>query len=747
MPITPQQFIVKWKKADLSERAAYQQHFLDLCELLQHPKPADVDPAGLWFTFEKGVEKTDGGQGWADVWLQGKFSWEYKGKHKDLKAAYQQLLKYRESLENPPLLIVCDLDRFEIHTNFTGTVKTVYPFDLDGLADPKNIAFLRNVFYNPDALKPGQTQKALTEEVAAKFAKLADGMRARGIAADHAAHFLMKLMFCMFAEDIDLLPHDLFARTVANAKGDSARLTRLLISLFDSMARGEPYGADDILHFNGGLFADSETIELKPAEIDILLEAAEYDWSQVEPTIFGTLFERTLDPSKRAQIGAHYTSREDIETLLEPVVMDVLRREWVEVREKADKLWEKAKGSKAGSKPKRDFEMCIDAFLFRLAHATILDPACGSGNFLYVGINLLLSLEKEVITYAEAHDKPVLIPAVRPSQLSGLEINPYARELAQVSIWIGFLQWMRFNGFVQTSDPVLDTMDNIRNTDAILDLSDPASPTVPDWPEAEFIVGNPPFLGDKLLRSNLDDEYVDSLFSLYRESIPNKSDLCCYWFERARRQIEIGKSRRAGLLATQGIRGGANREVVKRIRESGGIFFAESDRPWVLDGANVHVSMIGFDNGNETKRVLDGKSVSEINANLTASTDVTQAQVLARNLEVSFQGPVKVGSFELDDATAREFLASPNPTGLPSSDVVRPWVNGITITQREEPMWIVDFRELSEKEAARYDRPFEHVTKYVKPEREKTKRERRRRYLVDSWRGKQCFAECDGGPR
>src|SRR5437868_13703215 len=144
--MTPHQFIAKWKQADLSERSAYQQHFLDLCDLLGQPKPAEVDPRGIWYTFEKGVEKTDGGKGWADVWLQGKFGWEYKGKHKDLKAAYQQLLKYREALENPPLLVVCDLNRFAVHTNFTGTVKKVYAFDLDGLADPANIVLLRNVF-------------------------------------------------------------------------------------------------------------------------------------------------------------------------------------------------------------------------------------------------------------------------------------------------------------------------------------------------------------------------------------------------------------------------------------------------------------------------------------------------------------------------------------------------------------------------------------------------------------------------
>jgi hypothetical protein len=294
--MTPQQFVAKWKKADLSERSAYQQHFLDLCELLGQPKPAEVDPTGKWYTIEKGVDKTDGGKGFADVWLQDKFGWEYKGKHKNLAAAYQQLLKYRESLENPPLLVVCDLDRFEVHTNFTGTVKAVHAFDLDGLTDPANILLLRRVFTDPEALRPGKTRVAVTEEVAGRFARLADGLVRRGVNAHDAAHFLMKLMFCMFAEDIDLLPRGLFTKTVANAKNDPARLSRLLTNLFECTAKGEPFGADDVLRFNGGLFADSRVLDLTPADVDELLQAAHCDWSSVEPTIFGTLFERSLDP-------------------------------------------------------------------------------------------------------------------------------------------------------------------------------------------------------------------------------------------------------------------------------------------------------------------------------------------------------------------------------------------------------------------------------------------------------------------
>ena len=212
---------------------------------------------------------------------------------------------------------------------------------------------------------------------------------------------------------------------------------------------------------------------------------------------------------------------------------------------------------------------------------SVLDAACGSGNFLYVTINLLLDLEKEVIAYANTRGLS-MIPRVHPSQLHGLEINPYAQQLAQVVIWIGYLQWMHHNGFKMPDDPVLSPIDSIRQMDAILDLSDPEHPKEPEWPEAEFIVGNPPFLGGKLLRRNLGDEYMDALFKVWDERVPREADLCCYWFERARRQIETGKCQRAGLLATQGIRGGTNRKVLEQIKTTGDIFFAESDREWVL---------------------------------------------------------------------------------------------------------------------------------------------------------------------
>lgn len=218
--MTPQEFIAKWQRANLSERSACQQHFLDLCDLLGQPKPAAADPDGTFYTFERGVRKTDGTKGWADVWLRGHFGWEYKGKHKDLKVAYQQLLLYREDLENPPILVVCDLDRFELHTNFTSTAKRTYCFSLEELAEPEHFDTLRKVFSDPQALRPGLTTETITQHAAEEFAQLADGLRIRGIPPETAAHFLMKLIFCMFGEDIRLLPEKLFERLLQGCKNE-----------------------------------------------------------------------------------------------------------------------------------------------------------------------------------------------------------------------------------------------------------------------------------------------------------------------------------------------------------------------------------------------------------------------------------------------------------------------------------------------------------------------------------------------
>ncbi len=727
--MTPHEFIAKWKAADLKETASSKEHFIDLCRLLGQQTPVEADPKGDWYTFEKGVRKDTGGQGFADVWRRGFFGWEYKGKKKDLKTAYLQLCQYREALLNPPLLVVCDLNRFEIHTNFTGTVKEVHAFDLDGLAVTENVDKLRYCFTDPEKLKPGRTQEQVTKEIAGTFVRIANGLRERNVPPDEAAHFLMKLMFCMFAEDIELLPEKLFLKTVRNTKWEPAKLSAMLRNLFAAMGqRGGLFGADEIAYFNGGLFADAKVIDLTPTEIHHLATSAEADWSNVEPSIFGTLFERILNPDTRSQLGAHYTSRADILILVEPVMMLPLRREWDGVKAGVDKAL--AKQAKKGGKPPKGVESALKDFHYRLAHVSVLDPACGSGNFLYVALHLLLDLEKEVITYAAVNGVTIL-RSVQASQLRGIELNPYARELAQVVIWIGYLQWLRFNGYQPNLDPVLDAMDNIENRDAILDLTDPANPKEPEWPDAEFIVGNPPFLGDKKMRGEISDGYVDALRKLYAGRLPGQSDLVCYWFEKARDMILHKKVKRAGLIATQGIRGGANRTCLDRISWSGGIFFAWADRDWALDGATVHVSMVGFDDGSETTKELDGVATAVIHSDLTGGNrpDVTRAKLLDANANLCFLGAMKAGSFDIDEATAFKWLQDANPNGRPNSDVLRPRLTARDILQRAAVGWIIDFGcDSDPQQMALYAAPWQHVETAVKPVRDKNRNEALRQY-------------------
>jgi hypothetical protein len=733
--MTPHEFIQKWQAASLSERSAYQQHFLDLCELLGQPKPAAADPEGAWYTFERGVRKTEGGNGWADVWMRGHFGWEYKGKHKNLAEAYKQLLQYREDLENPPLLLVCDLDRFEVHTNFTGTVKRVYAFDLAGLDEPKNLDVLRRVFTDPDSLRPGQTTEAVTREAAELIGHIADGMRVRGIAAHDAAHFLMKLMFSMFADDIGLLRNKVFTNTLKAAKDKPAVLAQRMKALFEAMSTGGYFGADEVLHFDGGLFADAEVIELKPEEIRNLIDANGQDWSSVEPSIFGTLFERTLDPDKRSQIGAHYTSRADIETLLQPVMMQPLRREWEALKAECDQLWAKVKTTarKRGlttpvtarktmpkriteaTKTARKIEKRLETFIDRLESVTVLDPACGSGNFLYAALKLLLDLNKEVISYA-AQRGINLFPSVRPTQLLGIEKNDYAQELASVVIWIGYLQWMHDNGFTPPRDPVLEPFESIRPMDAILDLSDVEHPREPRWPAAEFIVGNPPFLGGNRIRRALGDVYVNALFRIYEGRVPAFGDLCCYWLEKARQQIRSGTTKRAGLLATQSIRGGVNRAILDQIKATGDIFFAESDRDWILDGASVHVSMVGYDDASEQTKLLDGQSVSDIASNLSSSVNVNSARRLNAQQCFHIEGVKKGATFQLDEQNAIAMISEPNPHGRSNSDIIRPYINGADLNSNVAPEWLVYFPSNStECEAALYEKPFAYVREHVYP--------------------------------
>jgi hypothetical protein len=593
---------------------------------------------------------------------------------------------------------------------------------LDDLVDERNFATLKAVFFEPDKLKPEKTTQRITEDAAERITQIATSLRARGEEPQRVARFLDRVVFCLFAEDVGLLPDHLFTRLVQKAHGDPKIFARLVGGLFEAMAHGGEFGVETVHHFNGHLFADAAVLTLTSEELDRIHLVTGLDWSAIDPSIFGTLFERALDPDKRSQLGAHYTSRADIETIVDPVVMVPLRREWDTIRAEVDALLkpERKKADRARADAK------LQGFMHRLQHVTVLDPACGSGNFLYVVLQKLKNLEKQVILFAMEQGMSGFLPQVGPWQLHGIEINPYAHELAQMTVWIGWLQWIQTNGFGEPQEPILQVLDTFTCRDAILTEHADGTVSEPEWPKVDFIVSNPPFLGDKMMRGAMGDGYVESLRTTYEGRVPGGADLCCYWFEKARAAIEAGKCKRAGLLATQGIRGGLNRASLTRIKESGGIFFAVSDRNWILGGASVHVSMIGFDDGEEQLRELDGVSVGSINADLSTGVDVTHARSLSATVAEFFQGPVRVGDFDIPHGEAVELLLAPNPHGRPNSDVIRPTLNGTDNVKRSRDRWVIDFFRLPVDRASLYEIPFRHVKEHVEPARRTNNREGRR---------------------
>jgi len=736
--VTPYEFISKWRASTLTERSASQQHFLDLCELLGEPKPADVDPHGDSYCFERGASKDSGGDGWADVWKRHHFAWEYKGKRRDLDAAFGQLRQYSLALENPPVLIVSDMERFRIRTNWTNSISKVYEFDLADLADAGKRDLLKWALSDPERLRPDDTRQALTEQAADAFSSLAQTLRGRGYDPHAVAHFVNRLVFCMFAEDVGLLPDHMFTRLLQQTRSTPGQFVELAGDLFGVMATGGRVGFEQVAWFNGGLFDDDVALPLEASDIDIVLAASNLDWSEIDPSILGTLFERGLDPDKRAQLGAHYTDRNKIMLIVEPVVIRPLLAEWAEEKAAIAADLERANSAKASAtrtRRRNEASQRYRKFLNRLGAFTVLDPACGSGNFLYLALQALKDLEHRVQFEAEALGLERAFPEIGPANVKGIEINPYAAELARVSVWIGEIQWMRRNGFTESRDPILKPLDTIECRDAILTPDN----TEPDWPAADVVIGNPPFLGDKLLKGGLGEDYVAQLFATYAGRVPGGADLVCYWFEKAGQQIASGKARRAGLVATNSIRGGANHRALQAATSSRRIFEAWSDEPWVVDGAAVRVSMVCFSRADDEfagGTRLDGVPVDEIHTDLTArrdgiGVDLTKARPLAENAGVAFVGNQKSGSFDIAGDKAREWLCLPaNPNGRTNADVLKPWVNGMDLTRRPAGKWIVDFGlQMAEREAALYEEPFRWVQERVMPEWE-TQREARRR---DCW--------------
>lgn len=708
--ITPEQFIERWKDHKSNERQGAQAHFDDLCELLDVDKPRDPDN----YCFERGAKKSGGSDGWADVWKRGYFGWENKKPKSDLQKALKQLTDYALNLDNPPLLVVCDREQIIIHTTFSGYPDEPKTIRIEELTDPAKRQMLKWVFTDPEKLRPEKSNSAITGEVAGHFANLAKSMRDRGLDGQRVAHFLVQCLFCMFAEDEELLPLNIFTDLLKNSLKDTDKATNRIPKLFAAMQKksGGEYGDHNIAWFNGGLFKTIDVPELTVEDLAKLYAAALMDWRSIEPTIFGTLFERGLDPSSRAPLGAHYTDTGTIAKIITPLITEPLMAEWEAVKTVIAAGLDKG----ANSKVSKDTTTAYNGFLKRLNRFQVLDPACGSGNFLYLALKALRDVEKQVqVEGIDFGFEPGLFMETGVHNICGIETNEYAAELARVTVWIGDLQWCRRNYREIARDPILRKLDSIEHRDALINPDN--SEAV--WPKVDVIIGNPPFLGGSKMLRELGDAYVAQLRKLFEGRVPGGVDLVTYWFEKAQTQIKAKRAVAAGLVATNSIRGGASRKVLDRVTDTTRIFEAWSDEPWVNEGAAVRVSLVCFGDLKGTN--LDGKPVTQIYADLTAQeigavgSDITTAKVISDNVGVSFQGSVKVGSFDITEDVARSWLKQPNPNGLPNSNVLRPLRNAKDLASRPRGIWIVDFSKLKQSEASFYELPFQHVLTYVKP--------------------------------
>lgn len=580
--MTPQDFISKWGPGgpafDLNERQGAQPHFIDLCQLLGVPLPSSAGD----YIFEQDTLLLGESRGYADVFYRDHFAWENKAPGKNLDTALKQLLTYSLALSNPPLLVVCDRLTIRIHTQFNGHPSEVHTILLAELDQPAKQTLLRRLWTDPQSFRPQKTSRDITETAAKSFATLADGLRRRKLNAqklgsdpdfaqqnsgsdpnlvhDEVAHFLTQCLFCFFAEDVGLLPGRMFEGLVNNRHITSDKLTQGLTNLFTVMRDGGLYGNDDIPWFNGGLFKRVKVPALSIMEVTELRNAAALNWSAIDVSIFGTLFERGLDPAKRSQLGAHYTDPATILRIVEPVLSRPLNQKWELIAKDIKGLM--AKSIKNGDKHYQAAKAKFVIWLEDLKAYRVLDPACGSGNFLYLALKALKDIEHK--SHLDAANMGLDREAdlvTGPHNVLGIELNEYAAELARVTVWIGELQWRLAHGYEFKINPVLEPLEHIECRDALLTVDQAEAA----WPRANVVIGNPPFLGGSKKRRELGDDYFAALNRVFAGRVPGGADLVCYWFDKARVQLGAVQLEAAGLVATQAIRAGANRSVLEHL--------------------------------------------------------------------------------------------------------------------------------------------------------------------------------------
>ena len=825
-------FIKRWESSGASERANYQLFLTEFCAVLEvePPQPAKPDEDQNHYVFEKSVRfpNRDGSVslGRIDLYKRGHFVLEAKqgandgdakpghgirgseGWDQSMVRAKNQAERYVRALPaaegRPPFLLVVDVGHaIEIYSEFTRTGGIYIPFPdaschrvlIRDLADPALRERLRLVWTDPAALDPALRSARVTREISGKLAELAKSLEASGHSPAEVSGFLMRCIFTMFAEDVDLIPKMSFSNLIVSLRDNHRAFKTIVEELWKTMDKGGMSVAlrAKLLRFNGGFFEERRALSVTPEQIDLLAAAARADWRDVEPAIFGTLLERALDTRERHMLGAHYTPRAYVERLVIPTVIEPLRTEWESVQA--------AVSACLASGDRKAALAALHAFHLRLCTVRVLDPACGSGNFLYVTLEHLKRLEAEVhgllATLGETERSLDLQGhTVHPAQFLGLELNPRAAVLAELCIWIGYLQWhLRTRGKAALAEPVISKFHTIENRDAVLacDHIEPlrdadngiitqwdghtlkthpvtgeevpdesakrvvytyVNPRPAEWPAADFIVGNPPFIGPARMRAALGDGYTETLRTLYPE-VPESADFVMYWWHKAACLVREHHAERFGFITTNSLRQTFNRRVLEAhlyppsndLRFKAALLFAIPDHPWVenADGAAVRIAMtvaatlrLGTVGTLQTitsetegaEGAIDvtlATRTGTINADLTIGADVAGAVPLKANEGVSSRGH-ELGSdgfiVTRDEATA---LGLGRVAGLERH--IREYRNGRDLTSRPRDVMVIDLFGLLEADVRdSFPEVFQWLHERVKPARAQNRDPRLREY-------------------
>ncbi|WP_298127164.1 DNA methyltransferase [Brevundimonas sp.] len=799
-------FIDRWSKArGGAERANYQMFLSELCAALglPPPDPASDETATNDYVFERGVKRRES-EGTAstlriDLYKRSCFILEAKQSRANQRDDQPSLFKADETASTastegrwdvlmrnarrqaedyafrlpadhpaPPFIIVCDVGYvFEVYADFSGSGRAYGHFPdrkgfrirLEDLRRPEIVARLKAIWTDPQSLDPTREAARVTRQIAERLAAVSRRLE-RNHPPEEVAHFLMRCIFTMFAEDVDLLPKGRFTALLTEQLDSPASFAPMLQALWKSMDAADyetrfyaGFGTY-LRHFNGSLFKEAKAFPMSREEIGELLAASKHDWRYVEPAIFGTLVEQALDPVERRQLGAHYTPRSYVERLVEVTVMEPLRADWNVAQLKAGDAKERGDVKAAVA--------AVRAFHHALCTTRVLDPACGTGNFLYVSLELMKRLEGEVLeALAELGETETMgLEEVDPHQFLGIELNVRAAAIAELVLWIGYLQQHYRNRSEHPAEPILKAFGNIQQKDAVLtwdgypelqfEMRDGVAVQVfpnarrPDWPEAEFIVGNPPFIGGAMLRSRMDPGYAEALWRAHQH-MNESADFVMYWWDRAAELLIRKKTplRRFGLVTTNSISQVFQRRVMERHlngKSPVSIIFAVPDHPWTKasrDSAAVRIAMTTARAGShdgvlrevvaEAGLDTDEPSLAfqskegRVNSDLTVGVDVTRAAPLLANEGLCSPGVKLHGSGFIVTPEEAAHLGLGRRPGLDRH--IRSYRNGRDLTSRSRGVMVIDLFGLSAEEARRdYPEVYQHLLTKVKPERDANNR-------------------------